>query len=56
MPGYLGNKSDSLVHHLAAMTPDCRIVEIKNEKVDALLALKTAILAQELQPPQSEAA
>ena len=29
MPGYLGNKSDSLVHHLAAMTSDCRIVEIK---------------------------
>ena len=33
-----------------------RIVEIKNEKVDALLALKTAILSQELQPSQSEAA
>ncbi len=29
MPGYLGNKSDSQVHHLAAMTQDCKIVEIK---------------------------
>lgn len=29
MSGYLGNKSDGLVHHLATMTSDCRIVEIK---------------------------
>ncbi|MFB5619664.1 MAG: hypothetical protein ACE5RP_08385 [Nitrosopumilus sp.] len=29
MPGYLGNKSDNIVHHLAEMTPDCKIVEIK---------------------------
>jgi len=29
MPGYLGNKSDRLVHHLSAMTADCKIVEIK---------------------------
>jgi len=29
MPGYLGNQSDRIVHHLNAMTSDCRIVEIK---------------------------
>jgi len=29
MPGYLGNKSDGIVHHLAVMTSDCKIVEIK---------------------------
>ena len=29
MPGYLGNKSDSQVHHLVAMTQDCKIFEIK---------------------------
>ncbi len=29
MPGYLGNQSDRIVHHLNAMTLDCRIVEIK---------------------------
>jgi hypothetical protein len=29
MPGYLGNKVDNRVHHLSAMTPNCRIVEIK---------------------------
>ncbi len=29
MPGYLGNKSDGMVHHLAAMTQDCEIVKIK---------------------------
>ena len=34
MPGYLGNKSDRLVHHLAAMTSECKIVEIK--KIDKI--------------------
>ena len=29
MQGYLGNRSDMLVHHLSLMTPDCRIAEIK---------------------------
>ena len=29
MPGYLGNRSEGIVHHLAAMTPHCKIVEIK---------------------------
>lgn len=29
MPGYLGNKSDGIVHHLAVMTSNCKIVEIK---------------------------
>lgn len=34
MPGYLGNRSDGSVHHLAAMTSDCKIVEIrKSDKV-----------------------
>ena len=31
MAGYLGNKSDMTVHHLAVMTSDCRIVEIKKQ-------------------------
>ncbi|MCV0372290.1 MAG: hypothetical protein K5793_01875 [Nitrosarchaeum sp.] len=25
MAGYLGNKSDMVVHHLAVMKPDCKI-------------------------------
>jgi hypothetical protein len=29
LPGYLGNKSDMVVHHLAKMAPNCRIYEIK---------------------------
>jgi hypothetical protein len=29
LPGYLGNKSDMIVHHLAKMAPNCRIYEIK---------------------------
>ena len=29
MPGYLGNKSDNKVHHLATMTPDCKIYDMK---------------------------
>lgn len=29
--GYLGNKSDMKVHHLAAMIPDCEIYYIKKE-------------------------
>ena len=29
MAGYLGNKSNSTVHHLGAMTSECKIVEIK---------------------------
>ncbi len=29
MPGYLGNKPDGTVHHLATMTSECKIVEIK---------------------------
>ena len=31
MAGYLGNKSDKIVHHLTAMVPDCRIYFIKKE-------------------------
>lgn len=31
MAGYLGNKSDMKVHHLAAMTPDCEIYYIRKE-------------------------
>lgn len=34
MPGYLGHKSANIVHHLADMTQDCKIVEIKKlEKI-----------------------
>lgn len=34
MPGFLGNRSDNIVHHLAEMTPDCKIVQIKkSEKI-----------------------
>ena len=29
MAGYLGNKLDMIVHHLAKMMPDCGIYEIK---------------------------
>lgn len=31
MAGYLGNKSDMIVHHLADMKPTCNIYEIKME-------------------------
>ena len=31
MPGYLGNKSDMTVHHLAAMKVKCGIYYIKKE-------------------------
>ena len=31
MAGYLGNKSDMVVHHLATMMPDCKIYHIKKE-------------------------
>ena len=29
LPGYLGNKSDMIVHHLAEMMPNCKIYEVK---------------------------
>jgi len=29
MAGYLGNKSDMIVHHLATMAHDCRIYYVK---------------------------
>ncbi len=29
MAGYLGNKSNSIVHHLETITSECKIVEIK---------------------------
>ncbi|QLH06898.1 hypothetical protein C5F50_07285 [Nitrosopumilus ureiphilus] len=31
MVGYLGNKSDMVVHHLATMVPDCKIYYVKKE-------------------------
>lgn len=31
MAGYLGNKSDGIVHHLAEMTKECLIYQIKKE-------------------------
>ena len=31
MAGYLGNKFDMIVHHLAVMTPECKIYEIKKQ-------------------------
>lgn len=31
MAGYLGNKFDMIVHHLAVMTPKCNIYDIKKE-------------------------
>ena len=31
MTGYLGNKSDRIVHHLATMVPNCRIYYVKKE-------------------------
>lgn len=31
MSGYLGNKFDMIVHHLAEMTPQCKIYDIKKE-------------------------
>ena len=33
-----------------------KVIDIQNQKLEGLLKLKSAILAQELQPPQSEAA
>jgi hypothetical protein len=33
MAGYLGNKLDSIVHHLIIMKPECRIYDVKiNDK------------------------
>ena len=29
MPGYLGNKSNMIVHHLAVMKPECRIYDVR---------------------------
>ncbi|NNL58242.1 MAG: hypothetical protein HKP31_02075 [Nitrosopumilus sp.] len=31
MAGYLGNKSDMIVHDLANMIPDCQIYYVKKE-------------------------
>ncbi|MDH3341178.1 MAG: hypothetical protein OEL84_07825 [Nitrosopumilus sp.] len=31
MAGYLGNKSDMIVHHLATMVPNCKIYYVKKE-------------------------
>ncbi len=31
MAGYLGNKFDMIVHHLAVMTSECKIYEIKKQ-------------------------
>jgi len=31
MAGYLGNKFDMIVHHLAVMTQECNIYEIKKQ-------------------------
>jgi len=31
MADYLGNKIDLIVHHLAAMTPECKIYDIKKQ-------------------------
>lgn len=31
MVGYLGNKFDMIVHHLAVMMPQCKIYDIKKE-------------------------
>ena len=31
MPGYLGNKSDMTVHHLALMKPECKIYDVKKK-------------------------
>ena len=33
MAGYMGDKSSMIVHHLAMMTPDCRIYDIKKENM-----------------------
>jgi len=34
MPGYLGNKSEMIVHHLAVMKNECKIVDVKiNDRV-----------------------
>ena len=32
LPGYLGNKFDMIVHHLAVMTSECKIYDIKKEE------------------------
>lgn len=29
MPGYLGDKSENIVHHLGTMTQECNIYQIK---------------------------
>ena len=31
MAGYLGNKFDMIVHHLAVMTSECKIYEVKKQ-------------------------
>ncbi|MCE2505603.1 MAG: hypothetical protein J4F36_03850 [Nitrosopumilaceae archaeon] len=31
MAGYMGDKADMIVHHLAAMSSDCRIYHVKKE-------------------------
>jgi len=31
MAGYMGDKASMIVHHLAMMSPDCRIYHVKKE-------------------------
>ncbi|MCA9827320.1 MAG: hypothetical protein KC444_02870 [Nitrosopumilus sp.] len=31
MAGYLGNRADMMVHHLAAMKEECNIYEVKKD-------------------------
>ena len=33
MAGYMGDKASMIVHHLAMMTPDCRIYHVKRENM-----------------------
>jgi len=39
MAGYLGNKFDMIVHHLAVMKPKCKIYDIKKEIVFTLFQI-----------------
>ena len=46
-----------LVDEISSIKQEChKLAEVYKEKHENLIALKSAILAQELQPPQSEAA
>ena len=31
MAGYMGDKASMIVHHLAMMSPECRIYDVKKE-------------------------